>query len=154
MSSKKASQYLQADWPSFMSYDRSDSAIDKFYSHIEGQIAEPQSIFYRRRQIDIFLLAMAIGKESNTRMKLKKPSNSIRCDALTEQEVWMMCAVVMSEDAADLNVLADPKQIIAICQEYANGGIKMLMHIDQKFNTDNQQYEDFLEDALRKFCQK
>ena len=145
----RISRQLQADWPVYMSYDNGDSDTDRFYHTGKGAILEESSIFYQKRQIDIFLLAMAIGKEQKTRKPLGKPSNSIRRDALTEEEVWLMCCVALSEDDANLETIADPKKIVKICEEYANGGIKTLIQLDTQTDINNQQYEESLERALK-----
>ena len=93
---------------------------------------------------------MAIGKDMNSRVKLENSSQSIRRDALTEEEVWLMCCVALSEKDTDLETLADSKTIIRICEEYANGGIKALIRLDQRADINNKQYEEFLEDAINK----
>ena len=144
----RISRQLQADWPNHMSYDKSNSDVDKFYSYTNGVIMEQESVFYKKRQIDIFLLAMAIGKEQNNRVKVKKPSQTIRCDALHEEEVWLMCSVVLAEEGTDLDVLADPPRLIRICEEYANGGIEYLMQLEKQTDLNNKQYEESLERAI------
>ena len=151
--SKKIAKRIQADWPLHLSYDKSDPNIESFYSSIEGRVTEKASIFHDKRQIDIFLLAMAIGVEQNNREKIKKPSDSIRRDALTEKEVWMMCSVALAEDPR-LGVLADSKELIKICQEYSNGGIKTLMVLEKGGNDVKGEYEDFLTQAIEKLPDK
>ena len=145
----KISRQLQSDWPNYMSYDKSDDTIEKFYSSINGVLAERSSIFYNKRQIDIFLLAMAIGKMRNAKKAIRSPSQSIRRDALDEQEVWLMCCVALSDDDAGLNTLADPKKILKTCEEYANGGIKILIELENQSDSNNKQYEGFLEEAIK-----
>ena len=146
----KISRQLQAGWPTHMSYDRSDSDVDRFYSSINGVFLEENSIFYNKRQIDVFLLAMAIGKELDAKKSLKKPSQTIRCDALLEEEVWLMCCVGLSEDDASLDTLADPAKLIRTCEEYSNGGIKKLIQIEKQSDPNNKQYEEFLEKGISK----
>ena len=146
----KISRQLQADWPTHMSYDMSDGDVDRFYSSINGVLTEQNSIFYRKRQIDIFLLAMAIGKELNTKKPLKKPSQSIRRDALNEEEIWLMCCVGLSEDDANLDILAEPTKLIRMCEEYSNGGINTLIQLENQIDLNNRQYEEFLEKAIPK----
>ena len=141
---------LTFNWPNNLSYDKSDTEIVNFYSAIKGTITEKHSIFYDKRQIDIFLLAMAIGKGLDSSRPLKSPSKTIRRDALTEKEVWLMCSVALSEDNADLDMLADQSKIVQICEEYSNAGIKILIKLNDKLvNSTFQQYEEFLEDAIK-----
>ncbi len=145
----KISMRLQADWPINISYDKSEEGAEDFYSSIKGAVTEKSSIFYERKQTDIFLLAMAIGKEMNSRKKIKKPSQSIRRTALTEREAWQMCSVALSEEGANLDTLADPAKIVRICEEYANAGLRTLLVIDKRISDVGfQQYEELLEDAV------
>ena len=136
---------LQADWPVNLSYDNTRTEVDKFYSTVDGTIREQSSIFYNKRQVDIFLLAMAIGKKMNAREKLKGKSQSIRRDALTEKETWIMCSVALS-DEPNLDVLADPSKVVHICEEYANGGIGTLIGLNRRVGHTDP-YEERLEKA-------
>ena len=142
---------LLYDWPNNMSYDKSDGTIEKFYSSINGVLTEPSSIFHNRRQIDIFLLAMAIGKMHNAKKVIKTPSQSIRRDALNEQEAWLMCCVALSDDDDDagFDTLANPEKIVRTCEEYANGGIKTLIGWESQVDIHSNQYEEFLEEAIK-----
>ena len=146
------SKRIQAEWPPHLSYDKSDQSIDDFYSNIKGVIRDENSIFYEKRQIDIFLFAMAIGKSQNSREKIRKSSNSIRRDALTEEETWMMCGVVLGEEKAGLDVLSNTKELIKTCEEYSNGGIKTLMVMEKERLSKGimESYEIFLEDSIEK----
>ena len=134
-----------------LSFDKSDGSIEAFYNSVSGRVAEKASIFHNKRQIDIFLLAMAIGVEQKNREKVKKPSDSIRRDALTEKEVWMMCSVALVEEPR-LDILAESKELIRICQEYANGGIKTLMALEKSGSNVGGQYEEFLTDVIGKMA--
>lgn len=144
--SNKASRRLQADWPVNMSYDKDNNEVDQFYNITSGKIRERSSIFHEKRQIDIFLLAMAIGKSMGARVPIKKASMSIRCDAIREDEVWMMCSVALS-DENNLDVLADGSKVVHICEEYANAGIGTLIALDRETG-DTEPYEEFLEQFL------
>lgn len=144
--SNKASRRLQADWPPYMSYDKSNNEVEQFYSTINGKIRERSSIFFDKRQIDIFLLAMAVGKSMETRKPMKNASKSIRRDALIEEEVWMMCSVALAEENR-LDVLADGDKVVRICEEYANAGIEVLISLDRQTG-ETEPYEEFLEKFL------
>jgi len=139
---------LQAGWSRDLSYDKNNSKVDGFYSSIRGAITEPSSIFHRKRQVDIFLLAMAIGYEEKRRKKVVKHSRSIRRDALTEREVWMMCSVALAEEKT-LDLLANPPLVIQICEEYANGGIDTLMRMDECSGSELEQYEESIEQIAK-----
>ena len=125
-----------------MSYDKANDEAAKFYDITSdgSAIGADTSIFYKRRQIDIFLLAMAIGFARKNRKKVTRPSMSIRRDALREKEVWMMCSVALAEEGR-LEVLADPPRVVRICEEYANGGINELIKMDKSVR-ESEKYED------------
>ena len=146
--SNKIAMRLQADWPRDMSYDKRDPESEKFYSTVDGAINERTSIFYGRRQIDIFLLAMSLGYAEENRKKLRQPSRTIRRDALTEKEVWMMCSVALAEEKS-LEVLADPPRVIRICEEYANGGMQTLISVNRRSGSASEPYEELIEEAMR-----
>lgn len=147
--SAKTSNYLSYDWPHDISYDKSDPSVEKFYSTVRGTISDASSIFYKKRQVDIFLLAMAIGKSLGHREPLKKPSDAIRRDALSERAVWMMCSVALS-DTKNLDVLADPAKAVRICEEYANAGIGTLMALSKRPGDTTLPYEEFLKELFEK----
>ena len=149
MKSKKIAMHLQSDWPHDMSYDKANPEAANFYgvSGGDGAIGADTSIFYKKRQVDIFLLAMAIGYARKSRKKVVRPSASIRRDALTEKEVWIMCSVALAEEGR-LEVLADPTRVVRICEEYANGGIDELMRMDEA-GRGTEEYEDTIERLAR-----
>lgn len=149
MSSKKIALHLQSDWPHDMSYDKANNEAAMFYDITsEGSaIGADTSIFYKRRQVDIFLLAMAIGYARKNRKKIARPSMSIRRDALKEKEVWIMCSVALAEEGR-LEVLADPPRVVRICEEYANGGIDELIKMDKSVR-ESEKYEESISRLAR-----
>ncbi|MDA7987297.1 MAG: hypothetical protein MPJ53_02130 [Alphaproteobacteria bacterium] len=144
----KITLQLQSDWPVHMSYDKDDREIVDFYSSINGAISQRGSIFYQKRQIDIFLLAMAIGQQKRLRTKIKSRSESIRRDALLEREVWLMCSVALAEEK-DLAVLGSPEEVVRICEEYANGGIHTLISMHRMPGV-LEPFEESLDELLEK----
>ncbi len=138
------------DWPEFLSYDNSDDKIKSFYSEQEGEKTKSSSIFYGKRLLDIFLLAMAIGKQSGTRTKLVNKSRSMPRSALTEEEIWMMTCVALTEEEGELKVLTEPKDIVNICEEYANTGIRKLIALDYGSSISDplEPYEELLSKKL------
>ena len=149
MSNKKIAMRLQSDWPHDMSYDKENADAAKFYgvSGGEGAVGDDTSIFHKKRQVDIFLLAMSIGYAKKTRKKVARPSMSIRRDALTEKETWIMCSVALASEER-LEVLADPAHMVKICEEYANGGIDELVKMD-KSGRGSEKYEDVIDRLAR-----
>ncbi len=150
--SNRVSRQLHADWPEYLSYDKAVSKLEGFYSS-SGAVTDKNSIFYGKRQADIFILSMAMGIEMGERKKIAKPSQTIRCNTLSEKEVWMMCSVALAEECT-LEVLADSPKVIKICEEYANGGIDMLMDLDKDGAGGSEPYEEYLERLLDKHLPK
>lgn len=150
MSNKKIAMHLQSDWPHDMSYDKENAEAARFYgvSGGEGAVGDDTSIFHKKRQVDIFLLAMSIGHAKKIRKKVARPSMSIRRDALTEKEVWIMCSAALAAEER-LEVLADPARVVRICEEYANGGIDELMKMD-KAGRGSEKYEDSIDMLARR----
>ena len=137
---------IAVEWPSHLSYDKGRANVDEFYDGAHGAITKKRSIFYNKRLIDIFLLAMAIGKKTESRKKLKKPSITLNRESFTKKEIWMMCSVVLSDDKADLETITHPKEIVKTCEEYANGGIDKVMDADKKNSVGS--YEEMLDELL------
>jgi len=122
---------LTADWPRHISYDISNEEVKAYYNADEGSVTWKQSFFYEKRLADIFLCAMSIGKKNNNRRIIKNKKDTIRKDAFSEKDVWLMIATALSEDMAELAVLENPNDVIRVCEEYANAGIEDLMYIDK-----------------------
>jgi hypothetical protein len=63
---------LVSNWPQNISYENSDPTISRFYDESHGAVNTENSIFHKKRLLDIFLFAMAIGKYEGMKMELKK----------------------------------------------------------------------------------
>jgi len=152
--SSEISKKLTLDWPENMSYDISDTPISENYSERTGFTQKRTSIFHKKRLLDIFLFALALGKQKGIRTPLKKKSQSMPTNALTEEEIWMMTCVALSEPNADLDILTKPAEIVKICEEYANTGINELITRDYNSSLSDPlgPYEKLLEENLEKLA--
>ena len=56
---------------------------------------------------------------------------------MTEKQTWAMIAVALAEDESDIFTLKDGNKIYRICEEYANGGIEMIIDWDEGGSTTN-----------------
>lgn len=146
---------ITADWPGNLSYDKSDDKIKAFYSESEGATTKRGSIFFGKRLLDIFIFAMALGKQSGVRTPLKSKSQTMPVTSLRQDEVWLMTCVALVEPKSDLDIFAKPKDIVTICEEYANTGIKRLIAIDARASPSDPlgPYEELLEKHLQKLKQ-
>ena len=151
----KVSKILTVDWPKYMSYDNLHEKTAEHFSEREGVINKPGSIFYKKRLIDVFLFAMAIGRQEGLRTLLGRKSMTIPTNRLKEEEVWLMCSVALSENKSDLDILTKPDEIIKICEEYANTGIKTMIALDYGYKSDpSEPYEKLMEENIIKFLNK
>ncbi len=134
------SRRLIADWPDYLSYDKSDKQVVDYFNSESGAIKRSESFFYEKHLSDIFLYAMAIGKTLDERKPLKQRSISIPKSVFLEDEVWVMISVAMSTKEADLHTLENQKEkeIARICEEYANAGIYRLIALDRQTGGDKQ----------------
>lgn len=150
--SSELSKKLTIDWPKNMSYDTSDERISDYFSERVGVVTKRGSIFYKKRLIDVFLFAMALGKQKGLRTPLDKKSISMPTDALKEEEIWLMSSVALSEKESDLDILTKPEEIVKICEEYANTGVKHLIALDfgTSLSDPLEPYEKLLEENLEK----
>ena len=123
---------LVSDWPEHISYDKNNSDVSSYYDKYKGYPTNPESFFYNKRHLDIFIYAMSIGKHYGKKSKLKDRSNSLPVDALKEDEIWLMIATALSESDTNLEILKDGKKIVQICEEYANAGITYLIDTDKQ----------------------
>ena len=123
---------LVSNWPEHISYDKSKEDVVNYYDKSQkGYTSKKHSFFYNKRNLDIFTYAMAIGKHYNEKLEVKNKSNSLPADSLKENEIWMMISVVFSEPNVDIKILSDGKEIVKICEQYANAGIEKLIDMDK-----------------------
>lgn len=144
---------ITADWPPNLSYDKSDEKIRAFYSESDGATKRKGSIFYGKNLLDIFILAMAIGKySSGVGTKLKSKSSSMPVKSLREEDMWLMVCVALTEGKNDIDIFTRPKDIVTICEQYANTGIKKLIAIDARASAADPlgPYEELLKLHLQK----
>jgi dnd system-associated protein 4 len=103
------------------------------------------SPFYKRDYRDVFLLALAMGVSKNMSRPLKKRIPNIPLRGFTEEEKWFLKSIAISK-TGNMEILSDSKEIFKIAEEYANGGIKLLVR-EVFENISN--YDEVLEEELR-----
>ena len=144
MSSTSSKKIITANWPKNLSYDKSDPVIDAYFSNIGGAQKKETSFFYKKTGFEIFITAMGIGKQIGEKTKLKKPSQTLPTPNLQEEHVWAMIAVAMAEKNSDLNTLEKGNEMVKICEEYANTGIKTLIAMDSTPDGIEEKFESLL----------
>lgn len=74
----------------------------------------------------LFMTAMIIGFLKGNRVKLDKKKDYIRTEYFREEEKLVIKAIAVCE-SGDLKVLADRKEVYSIAEEFAAGGIGILI---------------------------
>jgi hypothetical protein len=75
---------------------------------------------------EVFLAAMVVGFHEGGRIEVKNKEEWIFIDYLSKEEDAMIKAIAIAEEG-NLNVLLDEQKVYSIAQEYATGGISLLM---------------------------
>lgn len=149
---------LTAGWPK-VGYDKEDERVLNFYAKMSGTITDRKSFFTRKKLADVFIFAMALGKNAG----IKKPYNNkgdrrdtidMEYIAATPEYVWMMIAIAIEESGGDLTIFENPKtKIIDVCEQYANYGIQLLMDMEERASASDPYigYEEKFVDLLEQF---
>lgn len=136
---------ISAGWPK-IGYSNDSQVVD-FYRREAGSTKDRHSMFYGKKLADIFIYAMAIGKNFGIKEGYQSPVTKNRNDnidfeyiASNSEYFWMMIAVAMDEAKKNnedvLEIFDNPREkIIDVCESYANYGIKLLIELDKKGST-------------------
>ncbi|AIZ56884.1 hypothetical protein Mpt1_c10120 [Candidatus Methanoplasma termitum] len=110
--------------------------IEKEKSHLYDAIVDDvNSPFYKHSKTDVFVAAAAIGYYYKKSVTLATPKQDLFVlSTLSRDEkgrLWIMKAIALS--MGGLEVLKDMKEIVKICEGYANYGIDWLykLHDDE-----------------------
>ena len=136
---------MLAHWPA-IGYDSSVDKVLAFYNNNDGEKASRHSFFYKKKLTDIFIFSMLLGKKEGAKEDYKDNGKGRKStiDALRFADnpnyVWMMLAVAIEEISKkepnrDLTEIVNPenaKEVIDICEKYANHGIHELIEINSK----------------------
>lgn len=143
-------------WPGKIGYDESDKKVLAFYAKLSGTTTSKTSMFAKKRLADIFIYAMALGKNAGIKQDYKnksdrKDSIDVEYFAQDPEYVWMMIATALEETNGDITIFEKPERIVQICEQYANYGIKLLIDMEEKATAKDQfiGYEEKFEDLLK-----
>ena len=146
---------IRGKWPKYIAYNKKDTRISDFYSDKgkEGARNKRQSFFYEKTGLDIFLMAMALGKDigSKTPIPSGGKANNLPTSSLSDTGMWAMISVALSEKDSNLNTLDDGTKIYEICEGYANTGILPLITMDETGEIGN--YQKQFEDKFKKYIE-
>lgn len=139
---------LLEGWPQNISYNKNNNNIADYYSKEDGAVRQDISMFFGKRLLDIFIFAMAVGKNRGaytpwTELPKGSKSMTMPTDALREEEIWLMTCVAISHDKNGIEIIKEPHKIVEICEGYANGGISLLMSWDKSIRPTEKFEEEF-----------
>ncbi|MGB8219690.1 MAG: hypothetical protein WCE46_04840 [Methanoregula sp.] len=107
---------------------------------------DSKSIFAGKFQKDLFIFAMAIGKNRDKKSSLKPPKQAnVRVDAMTEKQKWALLSISISE-SKNLLCLKDESPLYAEAEEYAHEGLSILISRVEKYGIN---YPKSLETELK-----
>lgn len=86
-----------------------------------------RSPFYGRTMKDIFIFAMSVGFSEQARKRLSKRKGTIPTATLTDDDDWLIRTIAIAEEKT-LDILFDEMKVYEIAEEYANGGIRLLVN--------------------------
>jgi hypothetical protein len=128
----------------------SEKKIDRLYVDKKdfdqfNRLKEKDSPFAGCQNKDIFLAAMIIGYNEGTKIELTKKEGYVREEYLTKEDLAMIKSIAVAE-TGDLKILLDKKKVFSIAEEYATGGIALLLQ--QVFGQEYGSYTKKLESKL------
>lgn len=98
--------------------------IEKKYKEIYNKLELTNDIFKGKGHKDIFMFALAMGYKLKLKTKLVSPVGLINCESFSDDDVWSIASVAISDK--NLSVLNDITEIRKIAEEYANAGFEIL----------------------------
>ena len=146
---------IVAGWPN-VGYDGENDDVRGFYARASGTTKNRTSMFAQKKLADIFIFAMTLGKNAGATQDYEKKSDrkdSINMEYIANQPeyLWMMIAIAIEESDGNLEIFQEPREIIDICERYANYGIKLLMDMENQASVSDPYigYEEKFGDLLQ-----
>jgi hypothetical protein len=84
------------------------------------------SVFSGKGNKDVFIMAMLVGYYHKARVELTNKEGFVRVEYLKDRDKSIMKAIAVAETGR-LDILVDKKQVYTLCEEYAAGGMELLM---------------------------
>jgi hypothetical protein len=102
-------------------------------------------VFAGKDNKDVFIMAMVIGYSRGVRVELVRKEGYVRFEYLKDRDKSIMKSIAVA-DRGTLDVLLNKKMVYSIAEEYAAGGIKLL--VDMVFGGSYGSFEKRLESEL------
>ena len=146
---------IVAGWPS-VGYDGENERVREFYAKASGTVKSRTSMFAQKKLADIFIFAIALGKNAGIKKDYAKKTDrkdtiNIEYIASQPEHLWMMISIAIEESNGDLEIFREPRaKIIDVCEQYANYGIELLMNMEGRASTSDPYigYEEKFDELL------
>lgn len=103
-----------------------DISVDTETRDIYTRLTEMDSSPFSGAELnDLFVFAAAFGFNQGLRTELGSTHALANRDALSDKQKWILKAIALKE-VENESILNDGRQIYAIAEEYAEGGIRQL----------------------------
>ena len=114
------------------------------------------SVFYKTGSVGLFTAATSVGYYFKKRIPL--PANDERQDIFqtstlggnSTSSFWVWKSIAMTQEG--IVVLKSLKDVVSICQEYANYGIDYIYDVHKKSQDETRDYANQLYDILDDKC--
>lgn len=140
-------------WWLHMSDDRATAVIDRSKSILYDElIRDESSVFYTSSKMNVFVMAACIGFYFKQIIPL--PTGSERQDLFvtttlggdSQEKLWILKSIAVS--LRGITVLKSMREIISVCQEYANFGIDYLYKIHKESDNETSEIAALMADSL------
>jgi len=124
------------------------------YEELDGDM---NSIFYKIGSVGLFTAATCIGYYFKNRTPL--PANNERQDIFqtstlggsSASSIWIWKSIAMTQEGID--ALRSLREVVKICQEFANYGIDYMYDIHKKSQNETRDYADLMYDILEELIE-
>lgn len=112
---------IDDNYPQFIRIDE-----EKKNKFLEPLVTLPGSLFNKREQGEIYLMAAALGYKNQLREKSKKSKDIRLYSTLNDNSKLLIRIIVLSSENYNYEILKDGFLTLKIIEEYANGGVSLL----------------------------
>lgn len=136
--------------------DRADAFINREKSwKYDSLVGDSNSIFYKHSKTDVYVAAAAIGyyHKNSEKIPTSLKQNLFVSTTLGKDSgnsLWIMKSIGIA--ISDIKVLSNMKEVIAICDEFANSGIDVLHKIHVDSTDEINEIASMLMDILSEFA--
>lgn len=128
--------------PDRLYVDKEDIKLYKFLQNEE--------LFNGRENKDLFIIAIAFGYNNGLRKKIERREGFVRTEYLKEEDWALIYSIAL--DIGPIEILEDDKMIFEVIEEYAKGGIELIVDKIEKtqFGSFEKKFEKELYEIYNK----